>query len=50
MKVLGKTVEIHSFPDAGHAFENSDNKTAYRADDAAEAWKLTVAFLEKYLK
>ena len=50
MKALGKTVEIHSFPDAGHAFENSDNKTAYRADDAAEAWKLTVAFLEKYLK
>jgi len=50
MKVLGKRVEIHSFPDAGHAFENYDNKTAYRADDAAEAWKLTVAFLEKYLK
>jgi carboxymethylenebutenolidase len=50
MKALDKTVEIHSFPDAGHAFENPNNKAGYRAEDAAEAWKLTVAFLEKYLK
>lgn len=50
MKALGKTVEIHSFPDAGHAFENPNNKQGYRVDDAAEAWKLTTAFLAKYLK
>jgi carboxymethylenebutenolidase len=50
MKALGKTVNIHSFPDAGHAFENSNNKQAYRADDAAQAWKLTTDFLEQHLK
>jgi carboxymethylenebutenolidase len=50
LKALGKTVEIHIFPDAGHAFENPNNKTGYRAQDAAEAWKLTVAFLEEHLK
>jgi carboxymethylenebutenolidase len=50
MKAMGKTVDIHIFPDAGHAFENPGNKTGYRAEDAAEAWKLTTAFLEKYLK
>jgi len=50
MKALGKTVDIHIFPDAGHAFENPNNKAGYRAEDAAEAWKLTTAFLEKYLK
>jgi carboxymethylenebutenolidase len=50
LKALGKTVEIHIFPDAGHAFENPNNKQGYRADDAAEAWKLTTAFLAKYLK
>jgi carboxymethylenebutenolidase len=50
MKALGKTVDIHIFPDAGHAFENPNNKTGYRADDAEEAWKLTTAFLAKYLK
>jgi carboxymethylenebutenolidase len=49
MKALGRTVEIHSFPNAGHAFENP-NDQRYRADDAAEAWKLTVAFLAKCLK
>jgi carboxymethylenebutenolidase len=50
MKALGKTVEIHIFPDAGHAFENPNNKTGYRADDAAQAWKLTTDFLAQYLK
>jgi carboxymethylenebutenolidase len=50
LKALGKTADIHIFPDAGHAFENPNNTTGYRADDAAEAWKLTVAFLSKYLK
>jgi carboxymethylenebutenolidase len=50
LKALGKTVEIHIFPDAGHAFENPDNKQGYRADDAAQAWKLTVDFLAKNLK
>ncbi len=50
MKALGKTVDIHIFPDAGHAFENPNNKTGYRAEDTAEAWKLTTVFLAKYLK
>lgn len=50
LKAEGKTVDIHIFPDAGHAFENPNNKQGYRADDAAEAWKLTIDFLAKYLK
>ena len=50
LKAQGKTVEIHIFPDAGHAFENPNNKAGYRADDAAEAWKLTTAFLAEQLK
>jgi len=41
-------LDIRIFPDAGHAFQNS-NKLPYPADDTAEAWKLTTAFLEKYL-
>ena len=50
MKQLGKPIEIVIFPDAGHAFENSTNKTAYRADDAAQAWTKTVAFLRRTLQ
>jgi carboxymethylenebutenolidase len=47
---LGKKVEIKIYPDAGHAFENPNNKQGYRADDAADAWKRTLDFLAKTLK
>ena len=50
LKALGKPVEIKIFPDAGHAFENPNNKQGYRADDAKQAWELTTSFLAKYLK
>ena len=49
LKALNKSVEIHIFPEAGHAFENPDNKQGYRAQDAAEAWKITVDFLAQNL-
>ncbi|MDR3749703.1 MAG: dienelactone hydrolase family protein [Acidobacteriota bacterium] len=47
---LGKTVEIHIFPDAGHGFQNPNNKQGYRAEDTAQAQKFTVAFLAEYLR
>jgi carboxymethylenebutenolidase len=50
LKALGKPVEIKIFPDAGHAFENPNNKQGYRAEDAKQAWELTTAFLAKNLK
>jgi carboxymethylenebutenolidase len=50
LKALGKPVEIHIFPDAGHAFENPNNRQGYRAADAAQAGKLTTDFLAKSLK
>jgi carboxymethylenebutenolidase len=45
MKQLGKKIEVKIYDDAGHAFENPNNQTGYRADDAADAWKRTVSFL-----
>jgi len=50
LKKRGKKIEVKIYPDAGHAFENPNNKTGYRADDAADAWKLTVGFLAANLK
>jgi carboxymethylenebutenolidase len=50
LKALGKKVDIHIYPDAGHAFENPNNKTGYRAEDAADAWKRTTEFLATTLK
>jgi carboxymethylenebutenolidase len=49
MKQMGKKVEIVIYPNAGHAFENPNNKAGYRADDAADAWKRTVKFLAETL-
>jgi carboxymethylenebutenolidase len=50
LQQAGKKVDIHIYPDAGHAFENPNNKEGYRADDAADAWKRTVNFLAGTLK
>jgi len=45
LKQQGNKVEVVIYPDAGHGFENPNNKTGYRADDTADAWKRTVKFL-----
>src|SRR5438128_5833861 len=50
LKQLGKEVEIVIYPNAGHAFENPNNKAGYRAEHAADAWKHTVDFLAGTLK
>ena len=50
MKALDKKVEIHIFPDAGHAFENPGNGQGFRPEDATQAEKITQDFLEKNLK
>jgi carboxymethylenebutenolidase len=50
MEKLGKEVEIKIYPDAGHAFENPNNKQGYRPEDAADAWRRTVDFLAATLK
>lgn len=50
MKQAGKKIEIKIYPEAGHAFENPVNKDRYRPDDAADAWKRTLAFLDSTLK
>ena len=50
MEQAGKKIEVKIYPDAGHAFENQNNKQGYRPEDAADAWQLTTAFLAKNLK
>ena len=50
LKGLGKKIEVKIYDDAGHAFENPNNKDGYRAADAADTWKLTVEFLASTLK
>ena len=50
MDQLGKKIDVKIYDDAGHAFENPNNKDGYRAADAADAWNRTVAFLAENLK
>jgi carboxymethylenebutenolidase len=50
LKQQGNKVEVLIYPNAGHGFENPNNKTGYRADDTADAWKHTTAFLASTLK
>ena len=50
LKKQGKTVDVTVYPEAGHAFENPNNKQGYRADDAADAWNRQVKWFAKYLK
>jgi carboxymethylenebutenolidase len=50
MKKEDKKIEIKIYDDAGHAFENPNNKDGYRAADAADAWNRTVTFLADNLK
>jgi len=47
---MGKKIEIKIYDDAGHAFENPNNKDGYRPADAADAWQRTVEFLAANLK
>lgn len=46
----GKSIDVKIYDDAGHAFENPNNKDGYRAEDAADAWERMIAFLNKTLK
>jgi carboxymethylenebutenolidase len=50
LKRQGNKVEIMIYADAGHGFENPNNKDGYRPDDAADAWKRTVSFLAGTLR
>ncbi len=50
MKALNKKVDIHVFPEAGHAFENPNNQQGFRPEDATKAEEITKDFLMTNLK
>ena len=50
MQAIGHPVDVKVYPDAGHAFENPNNTTGYRAADAKDAHQRMTAFFAKYLK
>ena len=49
LRGLGKSVEIHVYPDADHAFFNDTRPEVYDADAANLLWDRTVAFFREQL-
>jgi carboxymethylenebutenolidase len=50
MTKQGKKADFSIYSDAGHAFENPNNKDGYRPKDAQSAWKRIVVFFSDTLK
>ena len=50
LKSLGKKADFSIYADAGHAFQNPNNKDGYRPKDAQDAWNKTVNFFASTLK
>jgi carboxymethylenebutenolidase len=50
MRSLDKQIEVKTFPEAGHAFENPNNQHGYKAADARDAQAMMRAFFARELK
>ncbi|HEV2881778.1 MAG TPA: dienelactone hydrolase family protein [Pyrinomonadaceae bacterium] len=49
LKSLGKSVEIHVYDNADHAFFNDDRPEVFNATAAADAWQRTLRFFREHL-
>jgi carboxymethylenebutenolidase len=49
LRALGKSVEFHIYPGAGHAFFNEDRPEAYHAESAKLLWERTIEFFRETL-
>lgn len=49
LKELGKSVEIHIYPDTDHGFFNDHRPDVYNAKAAADAWRRVIQFFAKHL-
>ncbi|MCB0128030.1 MAG: dienelactone hydrolase family protein [Caldilineaceae bacterium] len=47
LREAGRSITVHTYPDTGHWFFESDRADAYNAEAAALAWERTVAFLRE---
>jgi len=50
MRNMGKRIDVKIYNDAGHAFENPNNKDGYRPDDTQDAWARTLNFFARALR
>lgn len=50
MQKLGHPIDVKEYPDAGHAFQNPNNKGGYRAADTQDADHRMFTFFHQHLK
>ena len=50
LQELGKSVEVHIYPNVNHAFFNDQRPEVYNAKAAEDAWKRTIEFFAKVLR
>ena len=50
LKELGKSAEIHIYPDADHGFFNDTRPTVYNEAAAKDAWRRVLEFFSQHLK
>jgi carboxymethylenebutenolidase len=49
LQQMGTDVEVHVYPDAGHAFFNEDRPEVYRPESADRLWERSVDFFRRTL-
>jgi carboxymethylenebutenolidase len=49
LKDLGKDVEVHVYPNCGHAFFNDTRPGVFNAEASSDAWQRTLEFFRKNL-
>ena len=49
LKKLGKSVEMHIYPDTDHAFFNDQRPDVYNAKAAEDAWRRVIQFFANHL-
>ena len=49
LKGLGKSMELHVYDGAGHAFMRATDPSKYHEASAKKAWERTIPFLKKHL-
>ena len=50
LKSLGKTVEVHTYPGADHAFFNDTRPEVYNKEASADAWRRTLDFFRANIR
>jgi len=50
LESLGKKVEVHTYPDADHAFFNDTRPEVYNKEAAADAWRRTLDFFRANIR